>query len=193
MSLFCSVRHFLNVLNQARYGGAPCVRLARAAAGLGAVGALILLASSSPLVAQSQVLQWAKADATGRAAWRVVVEEMPELAADAKKFRFDVARNLRQAIFDLDGDGHPEILLSGTIDTFCGSAGCMMFVLTRGSRAKWKIVCETYAHFGSKHGDIRIETAGESGWRNFSATSRVTWRKAEDGAVSCEEQAINRL
>ncbi len=192
MSLSCSVRHFSNVLRKALYGGAPYVRSARAAAGLGALGALMLLASSAPLVAQSQTLKWAKADATGRAAWRVVVEEMPELAADAKKFRFDAGRDLRQAIFDLDGDGHPEIFLSGTIDTFCGSAGCMTFVLTRGLSAKWRIVCETYSHFGSRHGDIRIGTAGKSGWRSFSATSRVTWTKAEDGTVSCEEQAINR-
>lgn len=138
------------------------------------------------------MLKWGKADASGLAAWRVIVEEMPELASDAKKFRFNPARDLRQAAFDLNGDRSPELFVSGTIDSFCGSAGCMTFVLGRGADRKWKIVCQTYAHYGVRGGDIRIEGAGESGWRNFVASSRVTWSKSADGSIECEESPAGR-
>jgi hypothetical protein len=142
--------------------------------------------------AQGTALKWGKADASGLAAWRLVAEEMPDLAAEAKKIRFNPARDLRQASFDLDGDGRSEVFVSATIDSFCGSAGCMTFVLTRRADGKWKVVCQTYAHYGVSGGDIRIGLADVSGWKAFSATSQVTWEKGADGELSCKESQLRR-
>jgi hypothetical protein len=142
--------------------------------------------------AQATALKWGKADASGIAAWRGVAEEMPDLAAEAKKIRFNSARYLRQASFDLDGDGRSEVFVSATIDSFCGSAGCMTFVLTRRADDKWKVVCQTYAHYGVSGGDIRIGLADGSGWKAFSATSQVTWEKGADGELSCKESQLRR-
>lgn len=142
--------------------------------------------------AQATALKWGKADASGLAAWRVIAEKMPDLAAEAKKNRFNPARDLRQASYDLDGDGRSEIFVSATIDSFCGSAGCMTFVLAPRAADKWKVVCQTYAHYGVSGGDIRIGLAGGSGWKAFSATSQVTWEKGADGELSCKESQLRR-
>lgn len=68
----------------------------------------------------------------------------------------------------------------------------MTFVLTRGAGDKWKVVCETYAHYGVSRGDIRIGSADQSGWREFTATSQVKWEKGADGQMSCKESQLRR-
>lgn len=153
---------------------------------------LVLSVCVASVEAQSNALKWGRADAAGLNAWQVVVEEMPELGADAKKYRFNPSRDLRQLNFDLDGDGRPEIFLSGTIDSFCGSAGCMTFVLKRLDANKWKIACQTYAHYGSRQGDIRIGDKDASGWRSFAGVAQVNWVRQADGDIACEETPLGR-
>jgi hypothetical protein len=96
-----------------------------------------------------------------------VVEEMPELAAGAKKNWFDLRRGLRQITVDLNRDGRPEVFISATVDSFCGSAGCMTLVLGRDAEG-WRILCETYAHYGMRSGDARLGPPSAAGWREFT-------------------------
>ncbi len=192
MSTSCSFGHFSGRNKLGNYGGASEASMMRRAACRILAFTLVLSLHIASGQAQSVSLKWGRADSAGLSAWQVVAGEMPELAADAKKFRFNPSRDLRQLNFDLDGDGHDEIFLSGTIDSFCGSAGCMTFVLKRGEGRKWSIVCQTYAHYGSKQGDVRIGPKDESGWRSFAASSQVNWIKQADGDVSCEETPLRR-
>lgn len=192
MNTSCSSGHVSGPNKLGDCGGAPTVSVMRSfACRLLALSVVLSLHIAS---AQSQTiaLKWGRADAAGLAAWQVVASETPELAADAKKFRFNPANDLRQLNFDVDGDGRDEIFVSGTIDSFCGSAGCMTFVLKRGEANMWSIVCQTYAHYGSKQGDIRIGPKDESGWRSFAASSQVNWIKQADGDVACEETPLRR-
>lgn len=188
----CSAGHVSGPNKLGNCGGVRLICFTRRSARRFLAFSIVLSLPLASATAQTVALKWGRADAAGLAAWQVVAGEMPELAADAKKFRFNPSRDLRQLNFDLDGDGRNEIFLSGTIDSFCGSAGCMTFVLQRGEADRWSIVCQTYAHYGSKQGDVRIGAKNRSGWRSFAASSQVNWVKQADGDVTCEETPLRR-
>lgn len=192
MNRSCSSGHVSDPNKRGNCGGRRAAFRLRA--GVIAASAIILVLPINVdfVAAQTTALKWGQADAAGLSAWQVVAGETPELSADAKKYRFNPSRNLRQLNFDLDGDGRPEMFLSGTIDSFCGSAGCMTFVLQKDKANRWKIVCQTYAHYGAPLGDVRIGAANASGWRGFEASTQVNWIRQPDGDVACEETPLRR-
>ncbi|GGG33944.1 hypothetical protein GCM10010964_22340 [Caldovatus sediminis] len=153
--------------------------------------AALLPLCAPPVLAQTgpDPLRWRTPDATGEAAWRALQAENPDLAADARAARFRPARGLRQIAVDLDGDGRAEVLLRLDLPGWCGTAGCAVFVLTRGADGAWREVCMTNAY---AEDGIRLHPRDASGWRGFDATARVTFERAPDGGVTCKEDPLPR-
>ena len=142
-----------------------------------------MLACMLPGLAAGQGLSWQPADAAALRSWEALLRTERDLAADARAARFDAKRGLRMIRTDLDGDGRPETLLSPRLDSWCGSAGCVVFVLRGG-----QVVCQTYAQHGVRGGDIRLLPREAAGWRGFDATRRVRFVVEPDGAVACAEE-----
>jgi hypothetical protein len=68
---------------------------------------------------------------------------------------------------------------------FCGSAGCMVRILTQES-GRWVLACETYAEDGV---GLVVDSARSGGWQKLRGTYRVTWRgnASRPAGVTCRE------
>jgi hypothetical protein len=156
---------------------------------LRSLSALLCLLAAPALAAGEPALRWRAPDAAGDSAWRALLAANPDLAAEVRAARFAPAQGLRQISVDLNGDGRPEVLLHMSLRGWCGSAGCSVFVMTRAPDGTWREVCTTNAE---RDHPIRLHAAGDAGWRGFDATARVRFRRAADGAIVCEEEALRR-
>jgi hypothetical protein len=128
---------------------------------------------------------FSKPDREALRAWDGLLQSDPALAADARRHRFRPGRDLTVLRVDLSGDGRPELALYANLMPFCGSAGCMVRILTQGSGG-WVLACETYAEVGV---GLVIDSTRSEGWRNLRGTYRVTWHRdpSRPAGVTCSE------
>lgn len=145
--------------------------------------AIAMLPQAAP--AADRIYHFKASDAAARAAWDGLLKQDADLAKDARRKRFDARRDLRALRVDLDGDGRAELLLYADLMTYCGSAGCMVRILTQRA-GRWAVTCETYIDDGI---GLVVEEARPAGWSNLRGTYRVTWRENRSAAagVSCLE------
>ncbi|WP_159999554.1 hypothetical protein [Roseomonas sp. 18066] len=147
----------------------------------GRLGRLALLAPAllvaallpaAPLRAEARLLAFVPADRAARQAWDGLLRQDAALARDARRQRFVPARDLAMLRADLNGDGRPELFLYANLLAYCGSAGCMVRILSPRAGG-WALVCETYAEDGVP---MVAGAPGATGWRGLRGTYDVTWR-----------------
>ena len=69
---------------------------------------------------------------------------LPYVASD-KRFVIDYEASLSAANFDLNVDGEPEIFVYAELWGYCGSGGCITYVLHDGATG-WRVIGEFPAH-----------------------------------------------
>lgn len=150
---------------------------------------LCLLVLPAHAQREPTALRWRAPDATGLAAWRALLAETADLAADARAARFRPARGLREITADLDGDGRAEVLLHVDLPGWCGSAGCTVFVMRRDETGAWRELCVTNAH---RDRPVRLAPPDASGRRAFAASARVSLETDAAGRLTCREDPLPR-
>lgn len=158
------------------------------AAALAALGPL-----APPLRAAETLHRFAPADPAALRAWGALLRQDAALARDARRQGFRPARDLAMLRTDLNDDGRPELLLLANLRAYCGSAGCLLRILSPDRRGSgWLTVCETALDDGVP---LVVEDRGRAGWRTLRGTYRVSWRadaRRPLGIACVEGAAIDR-
>jgi len=91
----------------------------------------------------------------------------PAGAGDLTAFARDTLRltSFRSARADLNGDGRPEAVLSATDQSFCGTGGCTLFILSP-TEAGYRLVGRTPA----TKLPISVMSTSHNGWRDLAVT-----------------------
>jgi hypothetical protein len=147
--------------------------------------ALLTLSLASKVHAAEDRHRFRRADAEALRAWAVLVKQDDILRQNARRHRFMPQRDLTALQIDLDGDRQPELVLYADLLPYCGSAGCVSYILTRRN-GNWVSACET--HVEGDAGFI-VDTIRTAGWRNLRGTWRITWRQdlTRPAGIACVE------
>lgn len=142
-------------------------------------------AVSVPCLALEQVHGFRPPDREALQVWADILRRDQDLARDARRHHFRPLRDLAVLRVDLNADGRSEMVLYANLMPFCGSAGCIIRILTRRG-GNWAVACETSVEDGR---GLVVDNAQTAGWRNFRATYRVTWTEdpARPARVACIE------